>query len=90
MANINFDFVKYNGLQYPVRTNVPVFGAHHTVGPDILENVLMDEDGGYVDDNACRVDEVIAFYVDSEVFFTYSDYRLGKYVEKEIYGNEPF
>lgn len=89
MANVNFDFVEYNGLQYPVRT-VTVFGAYRTVGPDILENVLMDEDGGYVDDNACSVDEEIACYVSSEVFFTYSDYRLGKYVEKEIYGNEPF
>lgn len=85
---IEFTFVDYKGLAYPLRI-IKVFGRWRNVGPDILERMLITENGGYTDNDARYLDEDICRYVNSKEFFTLSDYKLGKYVEKEIYDNKP-
>lgn len=85
---IEFTFADYKGLAYPLRI-IKVFGRWRNVGPDILERMLITENGGYTDNDARYLDEDICCYVNSKEFFTLSDYKLGKYVEKEIYDNKP-
>lgn len=54
--------VIFENTEYPIRNIMFPFGDR-TVGSEILNSVLMNEDGAYVSEEARLVDELIFFFV---------------------------
>ncbi len=68
----------YEGKEYSV-ANIPdvITGTNRNIliGPHSLNIVLYDDDKGYADDNAMRIDEQIYAYLEDEYFsLSYVDF----------------
>ena len=62
---VEYEYVNFDGIDYPTRTLRVKGRGTVTVAPQSLENVLMDGDGGeFVSEDARMLDEGIFYYVE--------------------------
>ncbi|MBR6330508.1 MAG: hypothetical protein IKR79_02535 [Bacteroidales bacterium] len=64
-------FIVYKGCEYPIIT-IPnifsIYGDFVTIGSESLNKVLFNEENGYTDEEAERIDESIYAYMDDNCF----------------------
>ena len=71
MDALHLETLKYNGNNYTVALIPDVFSRNTdmiTIGSESLNCVIYDDENGYPDEDARRIDEQIYAYVD-DVFF---------------------
>ena len=66
--NIVIQIIKFQGFKYPIREISFPFGIR-TIGVEKLNDVLMNENGGYVSEEARIIDEHIFYFVAKKNFY---------------------
>ncbi|MDC9714502.1 MAG: hypothetical protein PSN36_01570 [Gammaproteobacteria bacterium] len=62
------EVIKFQSIEYVIRNIDFVFGSR-TIGIKKLNSVLMNENGGYVSDEARAIDENIFYFVEERHLF---------------------
>lgn len=62
------EVIKFQSIEYVIRNIDFVFG-NRTIGIKKLNSVLMNENGGYVSDEARAIDENIFYFVEERHLF---------------------
>lgn len=78
-----FNTIEFNGKQFTTRTiDTPTYGLV-TIGTTNLNDLLLDEDGSYVSEQAKEIDEGIMYFV-SESELNFPEETLLEIVENNI------
>lgn len=69
------DVVKFKNIDYPIKSISFSFGER-IIGTECLNNVLINENGGYVSEKARAIDEYIFYFVTASELLYEKDLAL--------------
>ena len=82
-----FEQREYKGITFPIREccwNDGALTAYRYVGSEIMKDVLLKNNGEFVDEEAEKLDCGIAYYIPHDVLMNASDDEIFKYIYENI------
>ena len=77
------DYIIFAENMYPARkVAIESYGSELTISTEDLEDVLINEDGGYTSPEARLIDEQVFFYVPKRIAVDCSDEEVSEYVHR--------
>ena len=77
------DFIVFAENMYPARkVAIESYGSELTISTEDLEDVLINEDGGYTSTEARLIDEQVFFYVPKRIAVDCSDEEVAEYIHR--------
>jgi len=80
---MDFVYKKYKEITFPVRDCEFKNGdktIRRLIGSEQMSEMFFNEDGGWIDDNAERIDSEIAYYIPHDELLRLSDQQILDYI----------
>lgn len=83
MAEISYETMNVNGVDYPTRHAYhKAFGGEALFASNELNDILIDEDGNERFKGASALDECVYAYCDEDIIKNYTDKEFEQYVNE--------